>query len=195
VSLQTRLTDFVAAVGADIKGLRNSQQHNFSTANQTVSGNSDTLLAGSVVDIPQGKVKVGTKYKLKFNAVKTAAGTATPVLNIRVGTAGAVGDASRATLTFAAQTAVIDEGVFEIEVGFRSVGAGTAAILSALGVIGHRLATTGLSTSNNSVIHALSAAGFDSTLAALKISASLNVGASASWTINLVSAELVNLTP
>ncbi len=196
MSLQSRLTDLITAIGADIKALQNAtkDQHNVSTANQTIAGNSDTAIAGSMVPIPQGKAKIGTKYRLKFNAVKTAAGTAAPVLNIRVGTAGTVGDASRAVLTFAPQTAVVDEGVFEIECVFRSVGAVTAAVLQALGVIGHRLATTGLSTSNNSVA-INTGGGFDSTLANLKISASLNPGASASWTVSLVSAELVNLTP
>lgn len=196
MSLENRLTALVQAIGADIKVLTNrvSDRFNVSTANQAISGNNDTYLAGSVIDIPQGKIKVGTKYRLKFNVVKTAAGTAAPVLTIRIGTAGTTADAARAVLTFASQTAVVDEGVFEIECVFRSVGSGVAAILQALGVIGHRLASTGLSTSNNSVA-INTGSGFDSTLANLKIGASVNPGASAAWTVSLVSADLVNLTP
>jgi len=196
VSLETRLAALITAIGADIKALTNRtvDRHNASVANQAIGGNTDVYIAGSNVDIPQGKAKAGTKYRLKFNVVKTANGTAAPVLSIRVGTAGAVGDAARAALTFAPQTAVIDEGVFEIEADFRTVGAGTAAVLQALGVIGHRLAATGLSTSNNSVA-INTGGGFDSTLANLKIGASVNAGVQSAWTLSLVSAELVNLTP
>lgn len=193
MSLQTRLSALITAIGADVKALQNrtTDQHNASTVNQTGFA-SDTYLAGSRVLIPQGKVKVGTKYRLKFNVVKTAAGTVAPVVTIRVGTAGTTADASRAALTFAAQTAAVDEGVFEIEVDFRVAGA--TAVLQALGVIGHRLAATGLSTSNNSVAINTGAA-FDVTGVNLGIGASVNGGASAAWTVSLVSAELVNLTP
>lgn len=191
--LQDRLSALISAIGADIKALNNrvGDQHNASTANQTGFA-ADTYLAGSVINIPQGKVKVGTKYRVKFNVVKTAAGVAAPVVTCRVGTAGAIGDAARATLTFAAQTAVVDEGVFELEFDFRAAGA--SAVIQALGVIGHRLAATGLSTSNNSVVINTGAA-FDVSAANLKIGLSVNGGASAAWTVSLVSAELVNLTP
>lgn len=191
-SLQSRILDLITAIGADIKGLRNSSQYNASTADQTGFA-SDTYLAGSVVSIPQGKIKIGTKYRVRFNVVKTAAGVAAPVINVRIGTAGTTADASRAALTFAAQTAVVDEGEFEIEVVFRAAGA--AAIIQAMGILGHRLAATGLSTSNNSVAVALSVAAFDATLANLKMGLSVNGGTSAAWTVNIVSADLVNLTP
>lgn len=193
-SLQSRLSDLITAIGADIKTLKNAtkDQHNASTANQTGFA-SDTYLVGSDVPIPQGKVKVGSKYRVRFNVVKTAAGTAAPVITVRIGTAGSTADASRAAMTFAVQTAVVDEGEFEIEVVFRQAGA--SAILQALGILGHRLAATGLSTSNNSVSIATSAAAFDVTGAGLKMGLSVNGGTSAAWTVSIVSAELVNLTP
>lgn len=192
-SLQSRIADLITAIGADIKQLKNAtqDQHNVSTANQTGFA-ADTYLAGSVVSIPQGKVKVGTKYRARFNVVKTAAGVAAPVITLRVGTAGAIADTARNVLTFAIQTAVIDEGEFEVEYAFTV--AGTVAVLSGLGILGHRLAATGLSTSNNSVAVNTGAA-FDATLANLKMGLSVNGGTSAAWTVNLVSAELVNLTP
>ena len=192
-SLQSRITDLITAIGADIKQLKNAtqDQHNASTAAQSGFA-ADTYLAGSVVSIPQGKIKVGSKYRVRFDVVKTAAGVAAPIINVRVGTAGTVADTSRAALTFAAQTAVIDEGEFEIEVVFRA--SGVTAILQALGILGHRLAATGLSTSNNSVAVNTGAA-FDVTGANLKMGLSVNGGASAAWTVNVVSAELVNLTP
>lgn len=194
MSLQTRLEALVTAIGADIKALTTKvgggQVDNGSSANQVLT-NGVTYLTGSDCLIPTGKIKVGTKYRCKFNIVKTAAGTAAPDFHIKVGTAGTTADTSRVTITMAAQTAVIDEGVVEIECIFRAAGA--SAVLQALSTLGHRLATTGLSTSNHDVKIGTSAA-FDVTTAALKIGVAVNVGASSSWTISLVSAELVSLT-
>lgn len=189
MSLQSQLAAFITAIGADIKSLRNSEAHNGSTANQTLT-NGVTYLAGSNVLIPTGKIKVGTKYRCKFNVVKTAAGTAAPVITIKVGSAGTTADTTRVTLTQTVQTAVIDEGVFEIECVFRVAGA--SAILNAITSLGHRLAVTGLTTSNHSIIQALSAA-FDVTPANQQIGVAIDVGASSSWTVHLVTAELFNL--
>ena len=141
--------------------------------------------------IPQGTVKTGTIYRCKFNVVKTNAATAAPTINVRVGTAGSSIDTSRATFNFAAQTGVIDEGTVEIECVFRSAGA--SAQIQSMGTLFHRLATTGLSTSAVSTAINLGGA-FDVTGANLKISVSLNAGASSNWTLSLVSAELLNLT-
>lgn len=192
-SLTSRITDLITAIGADIKQLKNEtrDQHNVSTANQTGFA-ADTYLAGSDVSIPQGKVKIGTKYRARFNVVKTAAGVAAPVITLRVGTLGAIGDTARNVLTFAVQTAVIDEGEFEVEFVFRASGA--TAVIQGLGILGHRLAATGLSTSNNSVA-VNTGASFDVTAANLKMGLSVNGGSAAAWTVNVVSAELVNLTP
>lgn len=166
--------------------------HNASVAAQSGFA-ADTYLAGSAVAIPNGALKVGAKYRCRLNVVKTAAGVAAPVIIVRMGTLGAIGDAARATLTFAAQTAAIDEGLFEIEAVFRTVGATTTAILQAFGKLGHRLSITGLSVDVTGVKLATSA-GFDSTVANSIIGLSVNGGASAAWTVSLVSAELVGLS-
>lgn len=189
MSLQTRLEALVAAIGADIKALGRPDVHNASVANQSF-GNGVTYLTGSDCLIPTGKIKIGTKYRVKFNISKTAAGTAAPVFTIKLGTAGTTADTTRVTLTQAAQTAAIDEAVVEIELTFRAAGA--TAIASAISSLGHRLAATGFSTSNHGVIQALSAS-FDATAANLKIGVAIDAGASAAWTVNQVTAELVNL--
>lgn len=194
-SLQSRLTDLITAIGADIKALQNEteDQHNASTAAQTGFA-ADTYLAGSMVSIPQNKIKQGTKYRCRFNVVKTAAGTAAPVLKLRVGTAGTTADGERVSLSFAAQTAVVDEGEFDIECVFRS--AGLASIVQALARLSHRLATTGLNiTATNTFVIGTAGTSIDTTLPNLKMGWSVNGGASAAWTVSLVSAELINLTP
>jgi hypothetical protein len=192
VALQDRLASLITAVGTDVKQLKGSafgQRYGASVANQTI-GASDTYLTGSTITIPDNSLQVGSIYKLRFNVTKTGAGAAAPIVNVRIGTAGAIADTSQGVLTFAAQTAVADEGYIEVGCVFRTVGA--AAVLQSLGNLSHRLAATGLSTSGSSTVTATSAS-FASTTSGLKIGASVNPGTSASWTVNLVEAELINL--
>jgi len=70
----------------------------------------DTYLVGSSVPVPLGLLKATSKYRCRFTVTKTAAGVATPIVTVRFGTAGSTADAARCTLTFAAQTAAVDEG-------------------------------------------------------------------------------------
>lgn len=194
-SLLSRVNDLITAIGADIKTLQNQvdNQYNASTAAQSGFA-ADTVLTGSLISVPQGKIKAGTKYKVKFNVVKTAAGLAAPAINVRIGTNGTGADSSRAAFTFAAQTAVIDEGEFEIECVFRQAGA--TATLAGMASLLHRLVTTGLNVTGvfTSVI-STSGTTFDVTGASLKIVTTVNGGAAAAWTVQVVSAELINLTP
>lgn len=146
----------------------------------------DTYLAGSYLKFPYSPI-VGTTYKLTFDVAKTAAGTATPIINIRIGTAGTTADTARNTFTFGAGTAAADTGIFEVIVVFRAVGA--SAITQAIARLTSNLTTTGIS---NAVKARTSTSGtFASTTAALGIGASYNGGASASHTVTLVKAEIV----
>ena len=164
---------------------------NQSVAQQGAGFAADTYLTGSNVTIPSGGLQVGTRYHLIFNVAKTAAGTATPILAVRLGTAGTTADTARLTFTFAAQTAAADDGTFEVWATFRTVGSGTSAVLQGVAQCRHRLSTTGLQNLP-SVTLPVTSAGFDSTTPTV-IGASINGGASASWTVQLVQAELVNL--
>ncbi len=150
----------------------------------------DTYLVGSDILLPAG-LQQRSIYRCQFNVSKTGAGVAAPQVLIRVGTAGSTADTARVTLTFAAQTAVADEGVIEVWVGFRAVGA--SATFQATGRLTHSLASTGLSNVPASIKNNLSTS-FDSTIASTKIGLSVNAGASASWTVNLVQAEIRNVT-
>jgi hypothetical protein len=168
------------------------RQNNASVANQGAGFATDTYLTGSYVTIPANRLQAKSKYRLRFFMSKTGAGTATPILTVRLGTAGTTADTARATITHTAQTAVADTGVYELEVTFRTVGSGTSAVIAAGGVLDHTLAATGLSVSNTAIATAVSA-GFDSTVAGLGIGVSLNAGTSAAWTVQIVNAELFNL--
>lgn len=146
----------------------------------------DTYLAGSYLKFPFSPI-VGTTYKLTFDVAKTAAGTATPIINIRIGTAGTTADTARNTFTFGAGTAAADTGIFEVIVVFRAVGA--SAITQAIARLTSNLTTTGIS--NAVKARTSTSASFASTTAALGIGASYNGGASASHTVTLVKAEIV----
>ena len=166
--------------------------YNQSLAQQGAGFATDTYLTGSSIAIPDGSLQAGARYRCIFNVVKTAAGTATPIINVRIGTAGTTADTSRGTLTHSAQTAVVDEGTFEVFVTFRSVGSGTSAVIQSLSRLSHRLSVTGLGTGVGEPEIATSA-GFNSTTSGLIIGLSVNGGTSASWTVQLVQAELNNL--
>jgi hypothetical protein len=157
----------------------------------------DTYLAGSRCLVPaatgRGSLKVQSMYRCKFSVSKTAAGAATPIITVRYGTAGTTSDTSIGSLTFAAQTAAIDEGFFEIYCTWRTVGSGTSGTMIPVGTLVHRLPATGLSTSSTSVIVGSVGAGHNTQTAGAGVGCSVNGGTSAAWTIALVQAELFNL--
>lgn len=195
MSLQIRIAALITAIGADIKTLQNRtyDAHAASSSDQTL-GTGDTYVAGSRVTFPTGKIKVGTKYKCRFNVVRaTGAATTAPVITVRVGTAGTTSDTSRAALTFAAQSNAADEGYIDVQCVFRTAGA--AATIEANGKLWHRLVTTGLNVTAvfTSVLNL--GGSFDVTGASLGIGISIAAGSPASWTLSVVSAEIVNLTP
>jgi hypothetical protein len=156
----------------------------------------DTYLAGSCITIPTaGGWQVGTQYRLIFDLIKTAAGTAAFTITIRLGTAGTTSDAALITLTFGAGTAAADTGLFEVLITFRTVGSGTAAVLRGLARCTHALSATGLiSTGASGCGIVLGASGgFDSSTQT-KIGVSINGGTSFSGTCTMVQAELLGLS-
>ncbi len=162
------------------------------TKSQNISGatgfSTDTYLTNSNIKFPTPP-KVGTTYKLLFDVTKTAAGTATPILTIRLGTAGAIADTARCVLTFGAGTAAVDVGLLEAICTFKTVGATTLAVLVAMSRWTTNLTTTGLTNAQKVALS--TSAGFDSTVKDLIIGASYNGGASAAHTITLVRAEVI----
>jgi len=168
------------------------RQNNASVASQTPTGATDTYLVGSDVAIPANRLQAKSAYRLVMYMSKTAAGVAAMVIAVRIGTGGTTADTARATLTFSAQTAAIDTGRVDLDVTFNSVGSGTSAVIRADALLDHQLAATGWTTLNSDVKGATSA-GFDSTVAGLKIGCSVIMGSATVATITKVRAELFNL--
>lgn len=152
----------------------------------------DTYLAGASIPIPNSRLQVGSIYECEFNVAKTAAGVAAPVITLRIGTLGTVSDSSKGSLTFSAQTAVSDEGLFKVQLVWRTLGSGTSGLVRLVGSLIHENGITGLSTKNSDIV-TTNSVGYDSTVANSIIGLSVNGGASAAWTIHLVQSKLINL--
>ena len=176
--LKTNFDDSYAPLDGLLKNQSVASQTGFSSL---------TYLNGSVIAFPYAP-KVGTTYRLIFDVTKTAAGTGTPRILIKIGTTGSNSDPSKGTIVFGAGTAVVDSGIFEVIVTFRSVGVSTAVVQS-IARLTSNLTTTGLSNAKKAVF--VTSGTFDSTVNGLYIGAAYDGGTSASHTIQLVRAELI----
>lgn len=174
---------------ADDVAMSRAMFSNVSTARVlNAAGATDTYLSGSAIALPSGYPIVGSRYRCKFDISKTAVGTATPIIIVRIGTAGTTADTARCTFTFAAGTAAVDAGEFEVDVSFRTVGSTTTAVLVGACRLVSNLSTTGLSNAKKAVV--VVSAGFDSTVASTFIGVSYNGGASAVHTCERVVSNL-----
>jgi len=150
----------------------------------------DTYLTGSDISIPNGSLKVGSRYHCIFDVSKTAAGIAAPVVTVRFGTTQTTADTAILTFTFLAQTAVADIGTIEIYLTFRQVGA--SAVVQGVAQLRHRLSITGLQNLVSPTLQVTSGS-FNSGVSGSIIGVSVNAGTSAAWTVQTVQSELENL--
>jgi hypothetical protein len=169
----------------------NTVKGNFSAASVAAGYAADTYLAGSSIAIPTGGWIAGGRYVCVFDMVKTAAGTAQFTITLRLGNAGTTADASIISFAFAAGTAAVDTGLFEIFCHFRTVGATTTAVMVGTAYCSHALAATGLISTGASGVGQITtvSSGFDSTTANGVLGLSVNGGASFSGTNTIVEAE------
>jgi len=135
---------------------------------------------------------VGTRYHCLFDVSKTAAGVGVPVVTVRYGTNGSTADTARLTFTFALGTAVLDTGMFEVWVTFRTVGSGTSAVMTGVCRAVHDGNTTGILGLSEVVTLVQTSAGFDSTVANSIIGVTVTGGALAAWTISMVQSTYEN---
>lgn len=160
-----------------------------SVAQQT-GFSSDTYVTSSGLIIPSCSLQAGTYWGWNIVATKTAAGTATPVFTVRIGSNQTTADTSRLAITTAAQTAAADTAFITVQCTCRSVG--VAGVIQGLVRIQHNLAATGFANTpaGFNLVEGTSA-GFDNTaLGGQYIGLSINGGASAAWTINQVTGAI-----
>jgi hypothetical protein len=165
---------------------------NKSTASQAFS-TTDAYVTGSSVTLAAlGTPVVGLMYDCSFDMVKTA-GTGAMVVIVRVGTAGTTSDTARLTFTLDAGTSAADVATFVVRAMFRTVGAGTSAVLQGrITMANSGLTATGFRDASPTLgIQQVTSGGFDSTVANSVIGVSFNGQTAFSGTAQLVEAELV----
>jgi len=167
-----------------------------SSAAQTL-GTGDTYVTGSGVTLEAGRLKQTSFYRCVIDLTKTAAGTATAVVTLRMGTLGTTGDAAICTFTLpTAQTAAADNGIFVVYANMRSVGSGTSAVAEGVLEIRRTGTTAGFLSTGGLQFMApqrVTSSGFNSTTVT-RVGVSINAGASSAWTTQLVQADIKNLS-
>ena len=159
---------------------------NWSVADQAPAANTDTYLTGSSLLIPSFGMQAGMRFIWYVAATKTAAATAAAVWTVRTGANQSTADTSRVAITQGVQSAVADQGIAQLMVTVRSVGA-SGVLRADVAWSGHHASATGFGNGAGAA-----GAGFDnSAMGGLYIGVSLNTGASAAWTITQIQAELL----
>jgi hypothetical protein len=164
--------------------LQRAEWVNSSITSVSAAYATDTYLAGSSVVVGAGNWAAGGQYSCTFDLSKTAAGTATFIINIRAGVNGSIADASIGTITLLAGTANADSGVITVRFNLRAIGASAngAYYITLL----HSTASTGIASVG---LFAMStpagSSNFNSTTATT-LGLSINGGASFSGTTTTV---------
>jgi hypothetical protein len=96
---------------------------NASTANQTGFAADQYVTSSNPPAMVANTWTTGGQYKCSFDMTKTAAGTAAPVVTVRIGTAGTTSDTAQLTFTFTVPASgAADTAVFDVQVNIRAIG-------------------------------------------------------------------------
>lgn len=158
---------------------------NQSAAAQALTAATLTYLVGSALALPAAGLVVGSCYRWTYTLAKTAAGTATSTINIKIGTLGTTADATVLTFTKPVGTAAVDTGKIVLDMVVRSTG--TAGVVVGDFSMNHNLANTGHMTIPGAAAHVVSAT-FNTT-AATVVGLAMTTGAADVCTIQLCMAE------
>jgi len=158
-------------------------------AGSTTTNGADIYIVGSNILVPPAKVRVGSTFMWSLMMSKTAACTSAPIYNIRVGTAGAIGDTARQTWTsLKNQTAATDQGLLLIFCVVTTAGA--SGVINSGYQLSHNSNTAGFATIPGDAQGPSASAAFDLTVASLYFGLSINpgnTGANAVWTITCMA--------
>jgi hypothetical protein len=173
----------------DDSGRSWGQSHRAAVASQGAGFATDTYVTDSGLLVPSFGVQAQTMIEWILSVSKTAAGTATPIYQIRIGANQTTADTSRLTLTGPAQTAAVDIGYLTILVVVRTVGAG--GVIQGSVNWSHNGAAAGFANNDAGAVEGTSA-GFDnSALQGSFIGLSINGGASAAWTVTQCRGQVI----
>lgn len=162
-----------------------------SVADQVINAATTALLTGSKMQVPAGKLRIGTTFRWGIAVSKTAAGTAANSFLVKIGALGTASDPTVITLALPVGTAVADNAWIDIVVTVQGPLSGVCIAKASL-VLTHNLSATGFATTPNVVLVATSAT-FDATVADLFVSLACTTAASTVLTFTHVLAEGWNL--
>lgn len=100
------------------------------SATTSLTASTDVLQGGTLFTLPTGYFAVDQRYRWHVGLEKTAAGSATWTMRVRVGVNGTTSDTTVATWTSGTNTAAIDQALIVIEARVTAVGSGTTATLA-----------------------------------------------------------------
>lgn len=153
-----------------------------------VLGTADTYVTNSGLLIPSFGMKAGQFARWFMFITKTAASTAVPTYNFRLGTNQTTADTSRALITSVAQTAVVDGGLLILTCQIRNVGA--AGVLAVSMSFSGKVAANAVGF-GSSALDAVAASFDNSAVAGQFLGITINPGAASAWTITSATAELI----
>jgi hypothetical protein len=153
-----------------------------SAAGQSISANTVTYITGSGILIPAAGFVVGQVYQWQIAVSKTAAGTATPIWTFRVGAAQTTSDTTYLTITGTAQVATLSGTLITITAFVRTVSATVGIITAGISTAAASFGIGGSAVSGN-----LNNSGDAGEFFGLCV----NTGASAAWTVNGVTGQLI----
>lgn len=170
---------------------QNSENTNQSISNQTLTASTPTYIIGSNLKFVAKSLHVGTRFKWVMVISKTAAGTASSTISIRLGTSGSTSDSEIISLVKPAGTAVADTGYFTIDAVITYVNEDqTECIIKADINMTHNLTSTGMCTTSAIVSQVTSSTFSIST--ATNIGIVMTTGASDAYTVKMVMTDAVN---
>lgn len=164
---------------------------NFSVASQTPAAATATVLLGSALAVPTGKLQIGTVFEWTFDVTKTAAGTATSTYVVQLGIAGTTADADILSFTKPAGTAAVDAGQITIRAVVRGPLTASCVMAGHFNLV-HNLAATGHAQIPSVNVTTVSST-FDATTAGLIASLACTTGASDAVTTELLIARAYNI--
>lgn len=164
---------------------------NFAIAQLAPAATVRTLLVGAALTLPYPGFRRGARLRWRFNMAKTAAGTATSLFEVLVGTLGTLADTARLSFTKPAGTAAADEAWCEINVYVRTRSL-TVGVLVGTFTMGHNLAATGHAVIPYVAVTVVSG-NFDTITFPQTVSLAITTGAADAITIEQLEAEAFNL--
>jgi hypothetical protein len=166
--------------------------YNAATADGPLAANTASqFITGSVLDVPAGKLKMGSVFRYRMAITKTASGTTASTFLFKLGTNGTTADTTVCTFLLpTVGTAVADTAIVDMEVVCRGPLA-TNGVMQGMMRMTHNLATTGFLAIAAVALQTASAA-FDVTTAGLRGSIAITTAANQTWTVRACDAELLN---